>query len=143
MALQGPSMWSFTKFSKFSLCLLMLTVKKYHYNCRWNSLIFSVQKIWSPSFLLATSLISIRNTCFHVDDTSTISPTLSILWVFLALPKWCMPRACCIGNCQNINCLRCSFYRPLHLTLISHIFVIADSTTCLINKLWLLPSEFS
>ena len=33
---------------------------------RWNSSIFSVQKIWSPSFLLATSLILSKSTYFYV-----------------------------------------------------------------------------
>ena len=49
---QGPSLQPFKQLWKFSLCLLMLIVKKYHYDYRSNSLIFCVQKIQSPSFLL-------------------------------------------------------------------------------------------
>ena len=36
-----------------------------HHNCRKNTLIFSVH-IWYPSFLFATSSISIRITCFFL-----------------------------------------------------------------------------
>ena len=63
----GPHLCA-TNFQKFFLCLLILTMKKYHYNCRWNSLIFSVQRVWSPSFLFATFSISIRSICFHLND---------------------------------------------------------------------------
>ena len=43
----------------------MLTVKKDHYNCIQDLLIFSAQKIWSSSFLLAVFFISIRTTSFQ------------------------------------------------------------------------------
>ena len=36
----------------------------YWFHEGWNSLILSVKKIWSPSFLLATSSISLRTTYF-------------------------------------------------------------------------------
>ena len=51
----------------------MLIVKKYHNNSRWNSLIFSVQKIWSPSFLFVKSLNSVRTTFFLLDDSLSLS----------------------------------------------------------------------
>ena len=58
-------------------------------------MIFSVQKIWSPSFFFTISSISIRTKCFHLN----YPPTLSIpskWWVCLTLhisvnscsPKW-------------------------------------------------------
>ena len=66
---------------KFSLRFLMLTVQKYHYNCRWNSW-FSIFRFWSPSFLIVTSLISLRTTCFHRNDSPTLSSSLSKSFYF-------------------------------------------------------------
>ena len=69
----GLSMQPFTQLSNFFLLhLLILTVKKCHQNYRWNSLIFSVQKIWRPSFLLATFSISIK-TCFYLGEFPTLT----------------------------------------------------------------------
>ena len=34
--LPSPSICPYTQISKFSFCILKLTVKKYLYNCRWN-----------------------------------------------------------------------------------------------------------
>ena len=129
----------------------MLAVKKYHYNFRWDSLIFGVQKIWNLSFLLATTLIFIRTMCFHLDDFPILWPKPSKFCVHLALhatvnscsPKWRVGRVHCIHNCQIMTFLKCSFCLPLHLNLLLHLFVIANNIRCFINKLWLLPCEFS
>ena len=49
---QSPSVQTSIQLPTFSFYLLMFTMKKYYYNDRWNSLIFSVQKISSPTHLL-------------------------------------------------------------------------------------------
>ena len=51
--------WWHARFFKISFHLLMVTAKNYHYNCRWNSLIFS--------FFRVTSLTSIKIPCFNLD----------------------------------------------------------------------------
>ena len=56
---------------KIFSALLMLTVKKYHYN--GNPLISIVQKISNSSFLLASSSIFIRTLCFHLDDSPDLT----------------------------------------------------------------------
>ena len=50
----------------------MLTVKKYHYNYRWNFMIFSVQKICSPSVLLTTSLIFCQNHMLPIERLANL-----------------------------------------------------------------------
>ena len=116
---------------KFSLGHLMLTVNMYHYNCKCNSLIFSVQKIWSPSFLLVRTSISIRTTCLHLDDSPTLSPTSHQKWVYLvhriaisscSNMKHVQSTLCL---CQLITYLMCSFRHSLNLKLILYCFVIA------------------
>ena len=79
----------------------MLIVKNYHSNYRWNSLIFSYQKIWSLSFKLATSSISIRTMCFYLDDSPTLSSVPRKKWVCLALHtalNSCFPK---MKKCQE------------------------------------------
>ena len=100
--------------------------------------------------MLATSLISVRTMYFYLDDSLTLLPTPKKQWVCLALnttvnsysPKWNLLRVCCLHDCPIITCLMYSFCQPLQLTLILHLFVIANNT-CPINELWLLPCKFS
>ena len=63
---------------KLSSLLLDVDWRKTNYNWKLNSLIFSIQEIWSPSFLLVTSLISIRTMYFNLDEIPTLSPTLNL-----------------------------------------------------------------
>ena len=46
---QGTSVQLNTQLSKFSICFLISIVKKYHYNCRWNFLIFKEKHEFSCS----------------------------------------------------------------------------------------------
>ena len=115
----------------------MLTVKKNLYDCKWNALIFNVQKIWSPSYFLVMSSISIRTIWFHLDDCLMLHTGVNS-----CSRNWSLPRVHCIQNCQIIPCPMCSFSQPLHLTLTLYLFVIVNNIWYLINKLWLLPRKF-
>ena len=106
--------------------------------------------VFSPSFLLASSLISWRITCFCFDDSLTLSLSPSKKWVHLTqhtpvnrcCPKWSMPKVCCVHNFQIITCLMWFFCQPLHKTRTLYPFVIAKIRWLIINLL-LLPCEFS
>ena len=125
-----------------------------YYCCDWNLYGCSIQhnrKIWNSSFLFAISSISKRTTCFHFDDSPIFfTHTQQVVSMFvttylceklffklkhakITLRSW---------NCRIITCVKCCSCQPPHLALILQI-VIANNIRCLINKLWLLPCEFS
>ena len=64
-----------------------------------------------------------------------------VLWTVVLQNKVYQEYTVC--NCQIITCLMSSFCQAFHQTLILHLFVITNNIRCLINKLWLLPCEFS
>ena len=70
------------------------TVKKYHYNCRFNSLIFSFQKILSQTFLLATSLISLKK---KQKKKHVLLPTPNGEWVCLILQTTVKYASCALS----------------------------------------------
>ena len=85
---------------KFSFFFLMLTVKKYHYNCRWDSVIFNVH-----------ILDFNKTTYFHRDNILQSSPQHTAnsehVWLNILLGtvvQQSMPRVCCVHNCQIITC---------------------------------------
>ena len=86
--------------STFSFHFLMLIIKKNYNYCRWKSLIYHVQKIWSPSFLLPTSSISRRTKFFHLDDSPNITThTQQVMTLFSTI-------YCCgqlLFKMKNIN----------------------------------------
>ena len=79
----GPSIWSFTK---LSFNLLMLTMKNYYCNCRWNWLIFSCSEDLKSKFLACHSLNFYKNHVLLSEyDSATLSLTPSKYWTCLAL----------------------------------------------------------
>ena len=120
--------------------IFSLPVKKSNYSYRWNSLIFTGQKIWSPNFLFATSSISLKITCFYLDDTPNLSLSRCKKWEYLAphtslnscSPKWSMLY------------LLLSNHHLSDVVLLSTSLFIPDITsfTCLINKSFVIFSFF-
>ena len=110
----------YTQPSEFALQLL-LAEKRYHYNCKWNSLSLSAHKFevnvsFSPH---SRSLLELRASVWTIKFGAylalhTIENSFS--------PKQRMSRLQYIHNCQIITCLICSFGYPLLLTQIIHLY---------------------
>ena len=66
--LQAPSMQPYTQLSKSFLHLMILTVKKYYCNYRWNSLIFHIQNISSSKFFACHILNFYKNHMFPFEQ---------------------------------------------------------------------------
>ena len=106
------------------------------------------KKILNTSFLFVTSSISIRNPFCLLEDSPNLSPTVSRF-----SPRYhCeqlfskMNNAESMQRSQPIKLFTCPiwfFSQPLHITLIWHLYMIANNITWLIHKLWLLPHELT
>ena len=127
---QGPSVCPFSQHSNFPLpfwCWLLRSNNATADGNQWSSVF---RRFENQVFLLVASSISIRTKCFYLDNSPTLSPTLSKLWACLSLhtavnscsPKWSIPRVRCVHNYQIITCLVCYLCQPLCLALILHLF---------------------
>ena len=128
---------------KIFFLILWLTVKKYHYSCWWNSLIFSVQK---SKFLSCNILDFYKNYIllsgqFHKLITH-IQLIVSIFGILYCCEQLFSKRkhAKIMLLLQLSNQHLCSFCHRLHLIWTWHLFVIANKARFLIDPIYPTPS---